>query len=595
MKLLENKRKLRSLREFLYILPFLALVAIFSYYPLYGWFYAFFDYKPPFPLTWDRFVGLKWFQTMVSNKVRVQQLLSVLRNTFAVSGLSLAFSWFPMMFAVFLNEIKSTGFKKFVQTVTTLPNFISWVLVYSIAFAIFSSTGAVNTVAMSLGLYDEPKIFLASSDHIWFKMWLWLTWKNAGWAAIMYIAAIAGIDEELITAAKVDGASRMKIIWHITIPSLLPTYFVIVMLNLANFLSNGFEQFYVFQNAFNKEYIQVLDLYVYNLAMGSGRVFGIGSGVDDEKFLRIMEFLDWYASPDGLEYQHIGIEGFNYTRGADGKLTIKNENALMDNLPVPEEWGGGGFNDGNNAINQWIVDAISTNPKTGEPYSRTYWSTYKAATQTEMKRQWAEKFGANEPAEWMKKNGKLTSEFFSVPQVETMDEFRKMATEMFAEDADEFLALCDAQSGNIEEVRKKASVSGLEYSIRIAAQANDQSKTGVPIYYYNFDAEIPGWDNPGTFHSVDLWFTFETLAKCWRPFTGKHYDLARQICNYWCNFIRSGDPNGKDSTGEEMERWEPYTTDAPYCMVFGDTPKFVREQPGDLMKFLVDQYFKRRF
>ena len=86
----------------------------------------------------------------------------------------------------------------------------------------------------------------------------------------MYIAAIAGIDEEMITAAKVDGASRMRIIWHITIPSLLPTYFVIIMLNMANFLSNGFEQFYVFQNAFNKDYIQVLDLYVYNLAMGNG-------------------------------------------------------------------------------------------------------------------------------------------------------------------------------------------------------------------------------------------------------------------------------------------------------------------------------------
>ena len=191
--------------------------------------------------------------------------------------------------------------------------------------------------------------------------------------------------------------------------------------------------------------------------------------------------------------------------------------------------------------------------------------------------------------------GHTSSEFFSVPQVETMDGFRKMASDMFAEDADEFLALCGAQSGDIEEVRKKASVSGLEYSIRIAAQVNDQSKTGVPIYYYNFDAEIPGWDNPGTFHSVDLWFTFETLAKCWRPFTGKHYDLARQICNYWCNFIRSGDPNGKDSTGEEMERWEPYTTEAPYCMVFGDKPNFVREQPSDLMKFLVSQYFKRKY
>ncbi len=270
MRLIKDSRKARSYREFLYILPFLAIVAIFSYYPLYGWFYAFFDYKPPYPLTWEKFVGFKWFQTMVSNKVRINQLIEVLRNTFAVSGLSLAFSWFPMVFAIFLNEIKFTKFKKFVQTVTTLPNFISWVLVYSIAYSVFSSSGAVNTVAMNLGLIKEPQIFLASADHIWFKMWLWLTWKNAGWAAIMYIAAIAGIDEEMITAAKVDGAGRMRIIWHITIPSLLPTYFVIIMLNLANFFSNGFEQFYVFQNSFNKDYIQVLDLYVYNLAMGNG-------------------------------------------------------------------------------------------------------------------------------------------------------------------------------------------------------------------------------------------------------------------------------------------------------------------------------------
>lgn len=269
-KFLSNPRERRSFREFLYILPFLILVLVFSYYPLYGWVYAFFDYKPPFPLSMDSFVGLKWFRSMVENDVKIKQVLRVLRNTFAMSGLSLFFSWFPMIFAVFLNEIKCTPFKKVVQTVTTLPNFVSWVLVYSIAYNVLSSTGAVNTILMNLGIIDAPQMFLQSSEHVWFKMWLWLTWKNAGWAAIMYIAAITGIDEELNEAARVDGASRLQIIWHITIPSILPTYFVLVMLNLANFLSNGMEQYYVFQNAFNKEYIQVLDLYVYNLAMGNG-------------------------------------------------------------------------------------------------------------------------------------------------------------------------------------------------------------------------------------------------------------------------------------------------------------------------------------
>ncbi|NLG19771.1 MAG: sugar ABC transporter permease [Fibrobacter sp.] len=268
--LAKDKKRARSYIEFLYILPFLALVAIFSYYPLYGWVYAFFDYRPPFPLTMENFVGFKWFISMVDNSTKITQLWKVLRNTFAISGLSLGFSWFPMVFAVFLNEIRSKRYRKFVQTVTTLPNFISWVLVYSIAYSVLSSTGAVNSVLMNLGLIDTPQMFLQSSENVWFKMWLWLTWKNAGWAAIMYIAAISGIDEQLNEAARIDGASKLQIIWHITFPILLPTYFVLVMLNLANFLSNGMEQFYVFQNAFNKEYIQVLDLYVYNLAMGGG-------------------------------------------------------------------------------------------------------------------------------------------------------------------------------------------------------------------------------------------------------------------------------------------------------------------------------------
>jgi len=190
--------------------------------------------------------------------------------------------------------------------------------------------------------------------------------------------------------------------------------------------------------------------------------------------------------------------------------------------------------------------------------------------------------------------GHTSNEFFSVPDVSNYEELRNMAIELFGDSADEFLALCEAQSGSIEDVLKRASVNTIEYAIRIIAQANSDTGANTPLYYYNFDAEIPGWDNPGTFHSVDLWFFFETLAKCWRPFVGKHYDLARRMCNYWANFIRSGDPNGTDSTGEEMPHWEPYTADAPYGMVFGDKAEFIRKQPSDLMKFLVREYFKQR-
>ena len=280
-----NDRKLRSYKEFLYILPFLIIVALFSYFPLYGWIYAFHDYRPPFPITSETWVGLKWFATIVNNPVRLENILRVLRNTFAMSGISLLFSWFPMVFAVFLNEIQCKPFKKFVQTVTTLPNFISWVLVYALAFSLFSTTGAVNSVLLELGLVDKPIAFLKSSEHIWFKMWLWLTWKNAGWAAIMYLAAISGIDDQMIEAAKVDGATRMQIIWHITIPSLLPTYFVIVMLNLANFLSNGMEQYFVFQNAFNQDYIEVLDLYVYNMSISGTGMYPLSTAISILKSL----------------------------------------------------------------------------------------------------------------------------------------------------------------------------------------------------------------------------------------------------------------------------------------------------------------------
>ena len=265
-----SKKKLQSFKLFLMVLPFVILVLLFSYYPLYGWMYAFYDYKPPRTLADCNFVGLKWFQSLVSSKTKMEQIAQVLKNTFAMSGITLGTSWLPMIFAVFLNEIRNNKFRKVIQTMTTLPNFISWVMVYSIAFSLFNSTGMMNSLLMKMGVISEPILFLQQSNHVWFTQWLWLTWKNLGWAAIMYVAAISGIDDEMIEAAKVDGATRMQVIRHITIPSLLPTYFVILVMNVANFLNNGMEQYYVFQNAFNKQYIQVLDLYVYNIAMGSG-------------------------------------------------------------------------------------------------------------------------------------------------------------------------------------------------------------------------------------------------------------------------------------------------------------------------------------
>lgn len=265
-----NTKRLYSYKLFLMVFPFLVLVFLFSYFPLHGWAYAFYDYRPPFQLKDCEFVGLKWFTTLFSNASKRKQIFDVMLNTFAMSGLSILFSWLPMAFAILLSEIKCNWFKKVVQTLTTLPHFISWVLVYALAFSLFSSSGMVNNLCIRLGVYDTPVLYLQMTDHVWMMMWLLSTWKGTGWSAIMYIAAIAGIDQELYEAAYVDGAGRFRVIWHITIPSLLPTYFVLLMMNVANFLNNGVDQYYVFQNAFNKDKIQVLDLYVYNLGLGSG-------------------------------------------------------------------------------------------------------------------------------------------------------------------------------------------------------------------------------------------------------------------------------------------------------------------------------------
>ena len=263
----------KKYKLFLMMLPFLLAVFLFAYLPLYGWSYAFYNYKFGVPMDQQEFVGLKWFTEMFSNPANRDSILRVLKNTLGMSGLNLATSWLPMIFAVFLNEITRTRFKKFVQIFTTLPNFISWALVFSFAMCLFAAdTGIYSKLMMELGLNDpaNPTVWLNSGDHIWLKMWGWSTWKGLGWGAIMYLAAISGIDQELYEAARVDGANRWALMRHITLPGLLPTFFVLLMLSISNILNNGMDQYLVFQNPMNRQTIEVLDLYVYNITIASG-------------------------------------------------------------------------------------------------------------------------------------------------------------------------------------------------------------------------------------------------------------------------------------------------------------------------------------
>lgn len=264
---MESKYKL-----FLMLMPFLALVLAFSYLPLFSWRYAFFDYDAGGELTEENFVGFKWFFTLIQSEVYVDRLIRVLRNTLIMSGLGIATSWVPMAFAIFLMEAKSARFKRFVQTFSTIPNFISWVLVYAIAFAIFNGDGFINTLLSNITGQEFTENYLMDTGYMWLKMLAWGMWKGVGWSAIIYISGIAGIDQQLYEAATVDGAGRFQKMWHVTLPGLLPTFVVMLVMSIAGILSNGMDQYLVFSNALNKDTIEVLDLYVYNLGIGNGSI-----------------------------------------------------------------------------------------------------------------------------------------------------------------------------------------------------------------------------------------------------------------------------------------------------------------------------------
>jgi putative aldouronate transport system permease protein len=257
---------------FLLLLPFLLLVFVFSYLPLFGWRYGFFYYHAGETLSLSRFAGFFWFTFLFQNAATVNDIIRVLKNTLAMSGLGILTSWCPMAFAIFLAEIRNTRFRRVVQTLTTIPNFISWVLVYAVAFCIFSTDGFLSSMMVNLGIWDAGKNMLMGDQNIWLKMLGWGMWKGLGWSAIMYIAAITSIDPQLYEAAMVDGAGRFRKMWHITVPELIPTYMVMLLLSIASLLNNGMEQYLVFKNATNTGPITVLDLYVFNIGIEQGSI-----------------------------------------------------------------------------------------------------------------------------------------------------------------------------------------------------------------------------------------------------------------------------------------------------------------------------------
>lgn len=246
-------------------IPCILLVVIFNYLPLYGWVYGFYNYKPGVKLSDAEFVGLKYILIALKDP----QLLLVIRNTLVMGFLNIFSNIFPIIFAIFLTELRGRYAKKIIQTATTFPNFISWILVFSVFFLFLSvEDGYVNKVLLATGLIQKPLNLLASEAAVWPLQLFISNWKTVGFSSIIYLAAIAGIDPSLYESVEIDGGARFAKILYITIPGIIPTFFVLVLLGMGNILSTGFEQYYLFYNHLVSDRILVLDVYLYQVGMG---------------------------------------------------------------------------------------------------------------------------------------------------------------------------------------------------------------------------------------------------------------------------------------------------------------------------------------
>ena len=248
--------------------PLFALVIVFSYFPLWGWAMAFVKYRPGVSIFSSVFVGLDYFKKIFEMG---SDFPLVFRNTLVMGLMGLVGIPLAVVLALMLNECRFMPFNRIVQTATSLPNFISMVIVYSVFFKFLSvEDGLLNVLLVKLNILSQPIDFLASENMVWPLQTFVGIWKGVGWTAIIFISAIASIEQELYEAAVVDGAGRFQKIWHITIPGIMPTFMIMMILSIGYLLSSGFEQYYLFYNGMVAKTIEVIDTYVYRIGIAQG-------------------------------------------------------------------------------------------------------------------------------------------------------------------------------------------------------------------------------------------------------------------------------------------------------------------------------------
>lgn len=262
--------------RFFYILALPALIyfAVFKYGPMWGLLLAFKNFSP-FKGFWESpWVGLKLFEELLGDSF----FITMLRNTFVITGLKL-FLYFPIpiILAIMLNEVTSNGFRRITQTVIYFPHFLSWVVTASLTyFTLSANIGFVNKIILAMGGEQIP--FLVDKNYFWIIVLFQTIWKEAGWGTIIFLAAITNIDIQLYEAAVIDGCSRLKRIWYITLPGIMPTIIILLILRLGTVLDVGFEQILLMQNSMVRDVAEIFDTYAYNQGILQGQ-FSLGVAV----------------------------------------------------------------------------------------------------------------------------------------------------------------------------------------------------------------------------------------------------------------------------------------------------------------------------
>ncbi len=261
----------------LFALAGVLYLLVFHYAPMFGIIIAFRKYRVTDGLMGfftSEWVGLKYFKEFLSEHF----FWLYLRNTLAMSFLKTFFTFpVPILFALMLNELSNMRFKKLVQTVSYLPHFISWVVVSGMLFVFFSTEGGViNDLMLALGLVDKPVPFLYGPEYFWALAVISDAWKEFGWWAIIFIAAIAGIDPAIYESAAIDGAGRLRRIWNITLPGIKGAISIVLILSIGNLLGGGisgsnFDQSFLLGNALNSDTSEIIATYVLKIGLGQAQ------------------------------------------------------------------------------------------------------------------------------------------------------------------------------------------------------------------------------------------------------------------------------------------------------------------------------------